>query len=102
MPRKNYATVLKYSSSKNYIIIFFQTERLSTIPVRLVSTYPGLNFFGRVEVFHNNQWGTICDDSFGRTEAYVVCQMLNFTGGALCYSGGHTFGQGTGALCYII
>ena len=74
---------------------FFQTVKQSNIPIRLVSTYPGLNFLGRVEVFHNNQWGTICDDLFGYNEANVVCQMLNFTRGSLCYSS-YTFGRGTG------
>ena len=63
--------------------------------MRLVSTYPGLNFLGRVEVYHNNQWGTICDDFFGLTDADVVCQTLNFTNGALCYSS-YSFGRGTG------
>ena len=65
--------------------------------MRLVSTYPGLNFLGRVEVYHNNQWGTICDDFFGRTDANVVCQTLNFTNGALCYNS-YSFGRGTGII----
>ena len=72
------------------------TGRQSNIPVRLVSPQPGLDFLGRVEVFHNNVWGTICDDSFGTTEANVVCQMLNFTRGALCYVGRARMGQGQG------
>jgi hypothetical protein len=67
----------------------------SNIPVRLVSNYPGLDYLGRVEVYHNNQWGTICNDFFGSTDANVVCQTLNFTGGALCYTS-YSFGQGTG------
>ena len=70
--------------------------RQSNIPLRLISPTPGFDFLGRVEVFHNNQWGTICDDSFGSTDANVVCQMLNFTEGALCYVGNARFGQGQG------
>ena len=81
--------------------MLFLTGKQSNIPVRLVSTYPGLNFLGRVEVFHSNRWGTICDDLFGYTEANVVCQMLNFTQGALCYRSGYTFGQGTGTTYAI-
>ena len=70
--------------------------KASNIPIRLVSTSPGLNFLGRVEVYHNNQWGTICQDSFGYNDANVVCQMLNFTQGALCYGSSYSFGRGTG------
>lgn len=47
-------------------------------------------------MYHDNQWGTICDDSFGITDANVVCQMLNFTEGALCYVGYARFGRGQG------
>ncbi|XP_072166896.1 CD5 antigen-like [Diadema setosum] len=33
---------------------------------------------GRVEIFHDNSWGTICDDSWSSTEAEVVCDQLGY------------------------
>ena len=64
--------------------------------MRLITPSPGLDFLGRVEVFHDDQWGTVCDDYFGTAEANVICQMLNFTQGAQCSVSYAQFGQGQG------
>ena len=43
--------------------------------------------YGRLEVYCNGQWGTVCDDTFGSTDARVVCRQLGYSDYASYHSG---------------
>ncbi|XP_063758401.1 scavenger receptor class A member 5 [Eleginops maclovinus] len=52
---------------------------------------------GRVEVFHERRWGTICDDVWDKKDGDVVCRMLGYRGAEEVHKTGR-FGQGTGLI----
>ncbi|KAL4230423.1 Scavenger receptor Cys-rich [Mactra antiquata] len=62
-------------------------------PVRLVNGSDP--YIGRLEVFHNGEWGTVCSDAFDSDAAEVVCRMLNYEGVARAFSSSNDFGEGT-------
>eukprot|EP00063_Salmo_salar_P078842 XP_014053677.1 PREDICTED: scavenger receptor cysteine-rich domain-containing group B protein-like [Salmo salar] len=63
--------------------------------IRLVG---GLDYCqGRVEVFYQGSWGTVCDDDWGRRDAGVVCQQIG-CGHAVSSTTNAYFGYGTGLI----
>ena len=33
---------------------------------------------GRVEMCHDGVWGSICDERWDKTDAYIICQQLGY------------------------
>ena len=52
---------------------------------------------GRVEVYYNGQWGTVCDDYFTIEGATVVCRQLGYAR-AIQYHYRAYYGQGSGDI----
>ena len=53
-------------------------------------------YTGRVEIYHNYQWGTVCNDHWDNTDAEVVCRQLGLAGGEALQE--HDFGSGIGKI----
>ena len=74
---------------------FYYVVNIRNGTVRLVGSTSNLE--GRVEVFSNQQWSTVCDDGWDNTDAGVVCRQLGFgSSGTAIRSVG--FGQGSGSI----
>lgn len=52
---------------------------------------------GRVEIFYQHQWGTVCDDQWDLTDASVVCRALGFPRATRALHKA-AFGQGSGPV----
>jgi len=50
---------------------------LNFVALRLVGGLKSTE--GRLEIYHNWQWGTVCDYFFDETDASVACFQLQFS-----------------------
>ena len=50
--------------------------------LRLVGSSSSTSYLyaGRLEIFVNEEWGTVCDDGWGNNEAIVACRQMGFDG----------------------
>ncbi|CAL8297856.1 unnamed protein product [Arctogadus glacialis] len=63
---------------------------------RLVG-YPRKHNEGRIEVFYQGEWGTICDDDFSLANAQVLCRQLGFVS-ATGWAHSAKYGKGQGKI----
>ena len=50
-----------------------------------------------MEIFHNDKWGTVCDDEWDMKDAVVVCRQLGFPFAVSAPKAAH-FGSGRGQV----
>ncbi|XP_071502324.1 scavenger receptor cysteine-rich domain-containing protein DMBT1-like [Diadema antillarum] len=71
------------------------TRQPSVFRIRLVG---GSNVReGRVELYYNGTWGTVCDDRWSLAEAEVACRMLGYSGAEEAHDRAE-FGEGEGPI----
>ena len=54
---------------------------------------------GRVEIFYNGTWGTVCDNHWTLNDSLVVCRQLGYPGVLSIHRQAH-FGEGTGPVLF--
>ena len=77
----HYTIYYLYPNIISYIITT-DASRLWDNPFRGMLRLTGTNFVneGRVEVYCNGQWGTICNLNFDANDRRVICQQLGYNG----------------------
>ena len=61
------------------VILSCRSEGSVQLKTTSSSSSTTLSPFGRLEVYINGRWGTVCDNGFSNTSANVVCQQMGFS-----------------------
>ena len=63
-----------------FLPVYIDSTRIWSTPVSgdLRLTKGNYSNVGLLEVYCNGEWGTVCDDTFSSTHAFVACRQLGY------------------------
>lgn len=56
--------------------VFFYSSGTIESPVRLAGG--STPYEGRLEIFHEGRWGTVCNNGFDATAAKIICNSIGY------------------------
>ena len=69
---------MRYENTNDTRLQYVLRTGINVLDVLLRLAGSDLPYEGRLEVYYNGVWGTVCDDYFDDTDAAVACYSLGF------------------------
>lgn len=87
---------MSYDNSRRNMDYGMGSQGYNDANVRLVNG--GSRYEGRLEVYHDGQWGTVCQDRWDERDAEVVCRSLGLGAAIGMNNDRNEFGEGMGPI----